>query len=293
MTFCSAPRHTSWRTAVAQVSLACAASVAGLGQAAAAVLAAWDVHGLPGGTNAFGVSPLAPTTAATNLTVGGLTRGSGVGTTGSAAARGWGGTDWATTSAAAAVAAGDVFTFTVAASAGYKVSISGITRLDYRRSSTGPTQGVLQYQLGSSAFVDAATLSFSSTASAGASVAAIDLSGVAALQGVPSGTTITFRVVNHSASGAGGTWYLYDSANTTAADLEVSGTVSAAGPATDGSCGSAGGQTYPRAPVANLCTDGSLPTVTDGGASWSWVCPGSNGGKAAACTATNSAASGC
>jgi hypothetical protein len=48
----------------------------------AAVLAGWDVHGLAGGANSFGTSPLAATTAAANLTIGGLTRGSGIGTSG-------------------------------------------------------------------------------------------------------------------------------------------------------------------------------------------------------------------
>jgi len=274
-------------------TLAVAASMAALSPTEAAVLAGWDVHGLTGGPSAFGASPLTATTTSPNIAVGGLTRGSGVGTAGTAASRGWGGTDWATASAAAAVTAGDVFTFTVAANAGHKVSISGISRFDYRRSSTGPTSGVLQYQIGATAFVDAAALSFTSTASAGASVAAIDLSGVAALQNVPAGTTITFRVMNYAASGAGGTWYLYDTANTTASDLEVAGTVSAAGPAVNGSCGTAQGLTFPRAPVVGLCTDGSTPSVTDGGSSWNWSCPGSNGGQAAACTAVNSSASGC
>ncbi len=280
-------------TAPVGTLLALAASLACLASANAAVLAGWDVHSLTGGTNNFGTSPLSPTTTATNLTVGGLTRGSGVSTNGTSAARAWGGTDWIATSAAAAITAGDVITFTVAASAGYKVSISGISRFDYRRSSSGPSNGVLQYQVGSGAFVDAATLSFSSTASSGGLISPIDLSAVAALQNVPSGTTITFRVVNHGASGTGGTWYLFDNANTTASDLELSGTVSTAGPATNGSCGSASGLTFPKAPAANLCSDGSAPSVTDGGNAWNWSCPGSNGGQAASCSAVNSSASGC
>ena len=56
--------------------------------AAAGTIAAWDMStGLPGGTNNFGPSPLAATTADPHVTVGGLTRGSGVGTSGSGAAR--------------------------------------------------------------------------------------------------------------------------------------------------------------------------------------------------------------
>src|SRR5262249_43636290 len=60
----------------------------------AAVLAGWDVHSLPGGTDNFGPSPLGASVTDSHLTVGGLTRGGGVGTTGgSGAARGWGGND--------------------------------------------------------------------------------------------------------------------------------------------------------------------------------------------------------
>jgi hypothetical protein len=259
----------------------------------AAVLAGWDVHGLMGGANNFGASPFAAGTVAANLTVGGLTRGSGVGTTGTAASRGWGGTDWLATSATAAVTAGDVVSFTVAANAGYKVSISGISRLDYRRSSAGATSGVLQYQVGSGAFTDAATLSYGSTAASGGSIPAIDLSSVAALQNVLAGTTITFRVVNYGASGTGGTWYLFDVANTTAADLEVSGTVVPAGPAVDGACGPANGLTYPVVPAANLCSSGGASAVTPGTGTWGWTCSGTNGGQAATCSALSSADSGC
>ena len=56
--------------------------------ARAAEIAGWDVSGL----NDYGVSPLTPTTAAANLTIGGLTRGSGVTTSGSGATNAWGGT---------------------------------------------------------------------------------------------------------------------------------------------------------------------------------------------------------
>jgi hypothetical protein len=261
-------------------------------QAAATVLAGWDFHGLAGGINAFGSTPLAPSTTAANLTVGGLTRGSGVGTTGTATARAWGGNRWTDTSATAAVAGGRVATLTLAANSGWQVSISAISRLDYRRSSAGPSSGVLQVQVGSSAFADVATLSFSSTSSAGASLAPIDLSAVAALQNVAAGTTITFRIVNYGGTSNGGTWYLYDSANSTAADLEISGTVAAAGPVVDGVCGAADGLTFPVVPGADLCASGTASAVTGGGP-WSWSCPGTNGGRTASCAALSSAATGC
>jgi hypothetical protein len=272
-------------------SLLCLLMAAPLG-AHAAALAGWDVHSLPGGSNNFGVSPLAATTTATNLTVGGLTRGSGVSTTGTAAARGWGGLDWFTTSIAAAINAGDMVSFTLSAQPGYQLSLSSLSRLDYRRSSAGPGSGALQYQLGNGTFVTIATFSYPSTAASGASVSPIDLSTVAALQNVPAGTSITLRLVNHSASGAGGTWYLFDVANTTAADLEVSGTVSSSGPPVNGTCGAAHGLTFPQAPAASLCAVGT-PSAVSGGSAWNWTCAGSSGGQTASCAAASSAETGC
>ena len=257
------------------------------GPVSAGVLAGWDVHGLPGGTNSFGTSPLAATTAAANLTIGGLTRGSGVGTTGGAAARGWGGNNWTASSATAAANAGNSVTFSITANTGYQVSLSTISRLDYRRSGGGPTSGVLQYQVGSGAFTDIATLSYTSTASGGASLAATDLSGVAALQNLAAGTTATLRIVNFGGTSAGGTWYVFDTANTSASDLEISGTVTAAGGSMNGLCGSANGQTFATAPSVNLCTVGT-PSAVSGNGPWTWSCVGTNGGSSDNCSASTS-----
>ena len=188
--------------------------------AAPIVLASWDMSGQTG----FGTSPLAATAAA-NITVGGLTRGSGITITGTAAARGWGGNGFDSSSAAAAVTAGDFAAFTVAPNAGYTLSFTSLSKFDYRRSSTGALSGVLQYQVGGGAFVDAAAVSYSSSSSSGSSLAAIDLSGIGALQNVAPGTTVTFRIVNYGATSSGGTWYLYDVANSTAADFAMNGSV--------------------------------------------------------------------
>lgn len=185
-------------------------------------LAGWDVNAQ---TN-FGVSPLLPTTNAANLTVVGLTRGSGVLTPSGAASRAWGGTSWDSTSANVAASAGDYATFSVTANAGYKVSFSAISKFDYRRSGTGPSAGVLQYQIGSGGFNDITTLAYTNSASSGASIGAIDLSGISALQSVPAGTTVTFRIVNYAATGSGGTWYVFDVSNSTALDFAISGIVS-------------------------------------------------------------------
>ncbi len=185
----------------------------------------WDVSGLSGGNNNFGPSPLSPTTNAANLVVGGLTRGSGVGTTGTGAARAWGGVGFTGATAAAAVAANQVITFSSAAQSGYTVSYTAISEFDYRHSATGPASGVLQYQIGSGAFTDITSLSYPVNTSGGASLSPINLSGIAALQNVGPGTNVTFRIVNYG-GGASGTWYIFDVSNSTALDFAVQGTVS-------------------------------------------------------------------
>ena len=187
-------------------------------------LAGWDVNGLSGGTNLFGTSPYAATTTAANVTIGGLTRGSGVSTTGSAAARAWGGVNWQATSEAGAISINEFVTFTVTPNAGYVTSINNLT-LSYRRSGTGPSTGELQYSTDGITYTDAASISYSSTSSSGATLAPIDLSGITALQNINSATTITFRIVNWGGTSTSGTWYVFDVANSTAPDLVLAGTV--------------------------------------------------------------------
>jgi endonuclease G len=185
----------------------------------------WDVSGLPGGNGNYGPSPLSPTTNAPNLLVGGLTRGSGVGTTGTGAARAWGGVAFTSSTAAAAVAANQIITFSAAAQSGYTVSYAAISEFDYRHSATGPASGVLQYQIGSGAFTDITSLSYPVSTSGGASLSPINLSGIAALQNVGPGTNVTFRIVNYG-GGSAGTWYVFDVAGSTAPDFAVQGAIS-------------------------------------------------------------------
>jgi endonuclease/exonuclease/phosphatase family metal-dependent hydrolase len=183
-------------------------------------LAGWDVNALSG----FGPSPMTPTTNAPNLTIVGLTRGNGVTTNPTAAGRAWGGNGFDASNSTAAIAAGDYAWFSISANAGYTVSFTAISRFDYRRSSTGPPYGVLQFQIGSGIFTNIANLSYP-TAGSGASLGAIDLSSLATLQNIGAGNIVTFRIVNYGASGSGGTWYIYDTANSTAPDFVVQGII--------------------------------------------------------------------
>ena len=199
---------------------------ASTGSGNAITLVGWDISGLPGGTGNYGTSPLSPTTNAPNITtVAGLTRGSGVGTGGSGAAHAWGGNAFTGTDQTSAITANEFATFTVKAQAGFRVSFASISRFDYRRSPTGPANGVLQYQIGAGAFSNVTSLSYSSSSSSGASLSPINLTGFPDLQNVGPGTNVTFRIVNYG-GGASGNWYVFDVANSTAPDLVVQGTVS-------------------------------------------------------------------
>jgi autotransporter-associated beta strand protein len=190
------------------------------GQVKADVLAGWDVNGKMGDT------ALAASINAANLSIGNLTIGSGVTTPGTAGNT-WGGNPWNDASESAAITANRYATFSVTASSGYSVSFSSISKLYYKRSSTGPPNGALQYKVGAGSFVDITTSISYSSSSSGNSLASIDLSGISALQYVSAGTTVTFRIVNWGGSGSTGTWYVNDG-NSSGSDLEISGTVSSA-----------------------------------------------------------------
>jgi hypothetical protein len=185
------------------------------------VLAGWDMAGLTG----YGPTQLAASTNAPNVSVGNLTRGSGFTTTGTAAADAWGGNGLNTTSSAAAIAANDFATFSLGVSNGYSLSISNVSHFDYRRSSSGATNGLLQYSVNGGAFVDITNLYFASSSSSGASLAALDLSGIAALQNILPGTNVLFRIALSGATSTGGNWYIHSHATTYVYDLEITGSL--------------------------------------------------------------------
>ena len=190
------------------------------GTVRAVTLGGWDVSGQ---TN-YGVSPLAPTTNAPNLTVGGLTRGAGVGTNNMGANHAFGGSGFTNTSAAAAIAANQFITFTATANAGYQVSYSSVNPFNYRRSNSGATNGLLQYQVGAGGFSNIATVFYPSSDNGGDSLSSINLSGITALQNVGPGTNVTFRIVNWGGNNIAGTWYIFDVASSV--DFAIQGTVS-------------------------------------------------------------------
>ena len=187
------------------------------------ILAGWDVNGSSG----IGASPLMPTTNAPNISVTGIARGSGLSTNGATAARAWGASAWSTTTAAAGVSASQFLTFSLTLTNGSTMTISNISWFDYRHSSSGPTSGLLQVQVGSGAFTDLTNVSYPVNTSGGASLGVIDLAGFGILQNIPANTAVNFRLVNYGGTSSSGTWYLYDVASSTALDFSLSGSVTA------------------------------------------------------------------
>ncbi len=183
------------------------------------VLAGWEVTGLSG----YGASPLAATTNAPNVTVVGLTRGSGVGTVSSAGANAWGGTGFVYTNAATAITGNSFATLSLTAGAGYTISFATIPAYNIRHSASGSTTGIWQYQVGNGAFTDigSAITWGSVTSSAGNLQAAIDLSAISALQNVAAGTSVTFRIVLWNGTGTG-SWYVN---NISGLDLQLLGSL--------------------------------------------------------------------
>lgn len=191
--------------------------------ASAAVLAGWDFSPLTGSS----ATSLAATTQADNLTVGNLTRGSGINTPGNPADNAFGGRDVNSANFAAAVTGNKFVSLGITADPDYTVSFSDIASYNIRRANTGATTGQWQYQLGSGSFVDigsAITWGVNNSAS-GNTQPAIDLSGISALQNVAAGTTVTFRVVTWGGTAGNGTWYLNDPLDTTANDFIINGSV--------------------------------------------------------------------
>jgi hypothetical protein len=191
-------------------------------------LLGWDCNPIINGANLFGPSPFNPTTVAANVTGSGIIRGAGISTTGTGANRAFGGVGFNVVDAAAAIAANKFIAFTIAANSGYNLSLSSINPFDYRRSATGPPSALIQYSINGGTYIDITTISFPTTASSGASAGPVDLSIIPALQNLPSTSTVSFRIVPYGATGATGTWYIFDVLNSTVNDFVVNGTVTSA-----------------------------------------------------------------
>ena len=191
--------------------------------AAPTVIAGWDFNGLSG----YGSSPMAASSSNSNFTVGGLTRGSGLGTSGTAASSSWGATTWTSTTSTDAITANQYATFSISPNSGNLVSLTSISAYNIKKSKTGATTTLWQYQINSGSFVDIGSpivWGVDGTATTSAQTA-INLSGISNLQNISAGTVVTFRIVNYGATATTGTWYIYDPTATAGNDLIINGVV--------------------------------------------------------------------
>ncbi|MGO9109215.1 MAG: hypothetical protein ACLP9L_08285 [Thermoguttaceae bacterium] len=142
-------------------------------------------------------------------------------TYGTGASNAWGGDNWASTSSAG-ISGNEYITFGFTVSAGYSTSLSSIS-LNYRHSSTGPSNGYWQYQVnaGSWGLIGDFSDEFSSTSSSGAAITPISLTWISALQNLPAGSVVDFRLVPYGATSTAGTWYVYDDGGNNTNDLVV------------------------------------------------------------------------
>ena len=115
----------------------------GVGVVSAADLLRWDVTGTTGVTGSGIASVLAAGTSGSAMTVV-TTAGNATGNSSSPSAT-WNRTFTVNADFATAQVAGNYFSFTTTAAAGYTVSISGMTGLNLSRTSSGPTSAGLFY----------------------------------------------------------------------------------------------------------------------------------------------------
>ena len=218
----------------------------------------------PEGLSNYGPSPWTATISNPNLIIGDLTRGSGIGTGGSAAQNAWGGNSFNYTNANDAIINNAFITFTIEPDTGYQISLSTFD-LNYRRSTTGPAYGLLQYKKGNGQYIDIGNLSFSSSSNSGASILQIDLTEIEDLQTIENGNQITLRIVPFGATNSSGTWYVYSVTSPTGDNLKIGGVVDAINTTACGQQGfdNFGMGTRPEGYIFMGFTDASVYTTTN------------------------------
>jgi hypothetical protein len=131
-----------------------------------------------------------------------------------------------------AIANNEYHTFTVGAKPGFSVSLSTLDVKLRRAAATGPIAYIWRYSINGTTFTDiGADISFTSTSSTGVAQAQINLSAIAALQNVPNGTTITFRLYAWGATSAAGSFAIgVNGVGSTANSLAIGGTTASMSP---------------------------------------------------------------
>jgi hypothetical protein len=187
--------HLKTRTALLTVLLTIGTALVGWTQ-----IVAWEAAGQAGNEVTFNATTNDP-----NLNTAVLSRGAGISPAGLANA--FSSQNFTLNGDEAdAIANNDYLEFQISAVAGYKFSLATLDA-NFRRSSTGPNAFRWRYSTNGTDFFEASgVISYTGTTTNGNAQAQIDLSGIAALQDVPSGTTVTLRLYGWGASATTGTF---------------------------------------------------------------------------------------
>ncbi len=184
---------------------------------------AWEMNGLAGNEATFN-----STTTDANLNTSTLSRGGGLNA--SSLANSFSSTSFtAGADLAAAITANDFLQFTVSPVVGQMVSLSTLNA-NFRRSASGPNGFQWQYSLDGFSTAGSnigSAISYTDTATNGLAQAAIDLTGISALQNVANPAVITIRLYGYGASDTVGTFAIGRLAGN---DLAIIGSTSAIPP---------------------------------------------------------------
>jgi trimeric autotransporter adhesin len=192
-----------------------ASSLQGWGQ-----IVAWNNNTLSGVT----AGSLNATTNNTNLNTAVLSRGAGI--TASSLTGGYASNNWVGASQAIAITNNLYYQCTITANSGFQASLS---TLDFklRRSGSGPNAYIWRYSIDGTNFTDiGSSVPFTTTTATGDVQPQINLSAIAALQNVASGTTITLRLYAWGGAAAGTLAFGTGNVNS----LAIGGTVTATNP---------------------------------------------------------------
>lgn len=201
-------------------------SVAGWGQE----IASWSVYDTSVSGTATWINPFPVSEQNANITVTPLTRGSGLGDSGTPANYSYGGSGADQSTQANAITNNDFFTMTIKANAGYKMSLTGIPTWFTRRSGTSGTCSIMvQYSLNGTTFTDIGSISVTSTSGAGGSTPlSFPTTVQTALSNLPSTTTVTLRFIVISSTNRNIYFIIGDASNTKR--FVINGTVTDATP---------------------------------------------------------------
>jgi len=185
---------------------------------------AWDLYGFTGSEVSIN-----STTTDVYLNTSSLSRGAGLNT--SALGNSFSSKNWNTAAAllSDAVLQNDYFQFSVNAKVGDQVSLTTLNA-KFRRSATGPINFQWEYSLdgfATAGITISSSFTYTLTTTNGDAQAAVDLSGISALQNLPNASTATFRLYGWGASATAGTFAFGVSTSSGINSLSLIGTTSA------------------------------------------------------------------